>query len=154
MNTNFVQIEFKLLTTSYLGNLCMRLAFNFMSSSRTYSLKLYYLNSQKLRCEVVIHLSLWKYNPLFSCRVPEERNSSQDVVTCSGSLSQRVVKAERLNLQPEHQVQAFCPLYNLVIHISVDPNLCFWYFKQFCTFFYVSNWEKEIQVNTQFQRIL
>lgn len=52
MNTNFVQIEFKLLTASHLGNLCMKLAFNFMPPSRTYSLKLYYLNSQKLRCEL------------------------------------------------------------------------------------------------------
>ena len=64
-------------------------------------------------------------------------------MTCSGSLSQRVVKADRSHLQSQHQVQAFFPIYNLVIHISVDPNLCFCILNNF-VHFSVSNWEKEI----------
>lgn len=52
MTTNFVQIEFQLLTASHLGNLCMRLAFNFMPSSRTYSIETVLSNSQKLRSEL------------------------------------------------------------------------------------------------------
>lgn len=52
MNTNFVQNEFQLLTANHLGNLGMRLAFNFMPSSRTYSTETVLSNSQKLRCEL------------------------------------------------------------------------------------------------------